>query len=146
VATLGTDAIAREHRGQQKAVATKRMAPTIYMAHSQVVEIPLWEYDIEAAWNEVKSEGCDDNLWFQLTERREENHPEDAIAVYVDQLKPALLYAEKRAYEEVVQLLHRIHKLLARMGKSATSYSLSCLSVTNTNPPQFHQLLDAEGW
>ncbi len=115
--------------------------------HSVLVEIYLWEGDVEAAWNEAKRGGCRDGLWLQLSERREKDHPEDAVAVYIEQLKATLQHPDKDAYQEAVELLRRIRRLLARVGKEPEFASL-VQSVRAQYKPRRNllKLLDAEGW
>jgi hypothetical protein len=50
--------------------------------HSELVGILLWEGNVEEAWTEAKEGGCCDRLWLDLAARREEDHPEDSLAVY----------------------------------------------------------------
>jgi len=115
--------------------------------HSELVKIYLWEGHVEAAWNEAKAGGCHNGLWFQLAEAREKDHPEDAIAVYTEQLKPALQYAERHAYEDAVEILRKIRKLMARIGKERDFASLVQSVRTQYKPRRnFVKLLDAEGW
>jgi tetratricopeptide (TPR) repeat protein len=115
--------------------------------HSELVKIYLWEGNADAAWAEAKSGGCHDGLWFQLAEAREKDHPEDAIAVYAGQLKPALQYAEQRAYEDAVEILRKIRKLTVRIGKEGEFASI-IESIRARHKPRRNlmKLLDAEGW
>ncbi len=115
--------------------------------HSELVKIYLWEGNADAAWAEAKSGGCHDGLWFQLAEAREKDHPEDAIAVYTEQLRPALQYAEQRAYEDAVEILRKIRKLTVRIGKEGEFASL-IQSIRAQHKPRRNlmKVLDAEGW
>lgn len=115
--------------------------------HSDLVEIYLWEGDIESAWAEAKSGGCHNALWSRLAEMRENDHPEDAIAVYSEQLKPALQWAQQRAYEEAVDILRKIRKLMMRIDKQAEFASLvQSIRVRYQPRRNFMRLLDAQGW
>lgn len=115
--------------------------------HSDLVEIYLWEGDIETAWAEAKSGGCHNALWSRLAEMRENDHPEDAIAVYSEQLKPALQWAQQRAYEEAVAILRKIRKLMMRIDKQTEFASLvQAIRVRYQPRRNFMKLLDAQGW
>jgi uncharacterized Zn finger protein len=100
-----------------------------------------------SACAEAKSGGCYDGLWFQLAEAREKDHPEDAIAVYTEQLRPALQYVEQRAYEDAIEFLRKIRKLAVRIGKEGEFTSL-IQSIRAQHKPgrNLMKLLDAEGW
>jgi uncharacterized Zn finger protein len=114
---------------------------------SDLVEIYLWEGDIENAWTEAKTGSCSNGLWFRLAEARAKDHPEDAIAVYSEQLKPALQLAQQSAYEEAVDILGKIQKLMVQLGKKAEFASL-VQSVRAQYKPRRNlmKLLDAQGW
>ncbi|MGC9455766.1 MAG: SWIM zinc finger family protein, partial [Phycisphaerae bacterium] len=50
--------------------------------HSVLVQIYLWERDVEAAWQEAQAGGCSDALWMKLAGLREKDHPADAVEIY----------------------------------------------------------------
>jgi uncharacterized Zn finger protein len=133
--------------GKKKQPGKSQWGPPAHEDHSHVAEIFLWEGDIEAAWNEAKTGGCHDALWFRLAEARGKDHPEDAIAVYSEQLKHVLQWAQQSAYEEAVDILRRIRKLMVRIGKQAEFASL-IESIRGQHKPRRNlmKLLDAQGW
>jgi len=55
---------------------------------SRLVEILLWEANVEEAWREAKEGGCSDQLWLNLAARREEVYPEDSLAIYQERIEP----------------------------------------------------------
>lgn len=115
--------------------------------HSVLVEIYLWEGDVERAWAEGKSGGCREALWFRLAEAREKDHPEDAITVYTEQLKLALRWAQQSAYEEVVGILGKIRKLMVRGGKQSEFSSLVQSIRAEYKPRRkLLKLLNAQDW
>ena len=87
--------------------------------HSLLVEIFLSEKDAEAAWIEAQQGGCRESLWLQLAGTREQEHPEDAIAIYRRQIGPALERKSKQSYLNAVGYLEKIRKLMVRMGREA---------------------------
>lgn len=85
---------------------------------SLLVEIFLWENDVEAAWHEACEGGCSDFLWLQLARRREEDHPRDAITVYQKLVGPIIGRTNNSAYAEAVVLIRRMKNLLNGPGES----------------------------
>ncbi|MHB8539897.1 MAG: SWIM zinc finger family protein [Candidatus Acidiferrales bacterium] len=134
-----------EIAAQRKQIPKNGWGPPTRADHSELVEIYLWEGDVETAWNEAKNGGCHDALWFRLAEAREKDHPEDAIAVYTKQLKLTLQYAQQSAYEEAVEILGKIRKLMVRIGKEPEFVSLVKSIRAQYKPRRnFMKLLDAE--
>lgn len=87
--------------------------------YSDLVEIFLWEKDIEAAWQEAQAGGCSKGLWLRLAGLREKEHPRDAIAVYRKQIGPIIEQTNNEAYAEAAGLLRRIEKLMKRLAEQA---------------------------
>lgn len=85
--------------------------------HSDLVEIFLWEKDIEAAWREAKAGGCSDGL--RLAGLQEGKHPRDAIAVYRERIGPLVERTNNEAYAEAAGLLRKVQKLMQRLGEQA---------------------------
>jgi len=48
--------------------------------HSLLVEIYLWEKDVETAWAEAEVGGCSNQLWMTMAGLREKDHPADLRA------------------------------------------------------------------
>lgn len=85
--------------------------------HSDLVEVFLWEKDVEAAWKEAREGGCHDGLWIQLARLREKEHPQDAVEVYQRLVESTLRHADKQAYREACALMRKVHRLMAGQGK-----------------------------
>ncbi|MGB9464676.1 MAG: DUF6880 family protein [Candidatus Acidiferrum sp.] len=138
---------------REKIVARKEQPPRSEWGsparadHSDLVQIYLWEADVETAWQEAKIGGCRDALWFRLAEAREKEHPADAIAVYTEQLKPILQLAEPSAYENAIEILRKIRKLMGQVGKEREFVAL-VQSIRAQHKPRRNlmKLLDVEGW
>jgi uncharacterized Zn finger protein len=121
--------------------------PNASANHSDIVRIYLWEGDPDAAWAEAKHGGCYNDLWFQLAEAREKDHPEDAIAVYGEQLNRALQHAQPRAYQETVEILRKLYPLKVRVGKQFEFVALvGAIRATYKARLNLRKLLNAEGW
>ena len=84
---------------------------------SALVEILLWEDDVEAAWREACDGVCRDHLWMELAARREKDHPEDALRVYRQRVEPTIQLTNDIAYEEAVGLLKKIQRLMSGLGQ-----------------------------
>jgi len=85
--------------------------------NSTIVEIFIWEKDMESAWQEAKAGGCSEYLWLQLAKLREKEHPADAIDVYQSQVDPIVGQTNNRAYIEAMQLIKKIQQLMKKLGK-----------------------------
>lgn len=85
--------------------------------HSELVQILLWEGDVEAAWREAEEGGCDEALWLELAERRKGTHPEDALGIYRERIEPTIARKTKRDYEEAIGLIEEVGALLRRLGR-----------------------------
>ena len=87
--------------------------------HSRLVEIFIWEKEVENAWNEAKAGGCRDSLWLELAKLREKEHPADALPVYQRLVEPIIAQMKNPAYEEATRMIRHIRELLHGMGQKA---------------------------
>lgn len=85
---------------------------------SSLVQIFLWEKNVDAAWHEANEGGCSESLWMELARRREKEHPEDALEVYKRWIGPTVARGHNQAYEDAVELLERCRRLLVRLGRA----------------------------
>ncbi|MFQ6036169.1 MAG: SWIM zinc finger domain-containing protein [Sedimentisphaerales bacterium] len=110
--------------------------------HSTLVEIFIWEKQIEAAWQEAKAGGCSDYLWLELAKLREKEHPADAIDVYQARIDPIVSRTNNRAYIEAMQLIKKIRQLMKNLNKEKefTEY-ISSLKVKYKPKRNFIKLL-----
>lgn len=86
--------------------------------NSQLVEIFLYEGDVDAAWSEAQDGGCLDGLWLRLAKAREKDHPEDAAPIYVMQAEQAIVEVRNSRYDEPVGLLVKAAAVMKRMDRS----------------------------
>ena len=108
------DAIER----QRSQMATSR-SPWQRADGGILVEILLFEDDVDAAWTTAEAYGCRPDLELQLAKRRADQHPADALALYRDHLDRALGPAKDHAYAEVVRLLTLMRPLHQRLDQDA---------------------------
>lgn len=81
---------------------------------SPLVEILLWEEALESAWQEAKAGFCRDDLWLRLADRRAQEHPQEAVAVYRRLVDALVEQTNNRAYEEAIALVEKIRSLAGR--------------------------------
>jgi hypothetical protein len=86
--------------------------------HSLLVEIYLWEQDVETAWQVANTGSCSEALWLELAGLREKTHPRDAIRVYRMLINPIVERTNNDAYAEAARLLRRIKQLSIRLGEA----------------------------
>jgi uncharacterized Zn finger protein len=111
--------------------------------HSELVEILLWEGNVEEAWREAKRGGCSDGLWLDLADRREDGHPEDSLAVYQERIEPLVNQTNNKAYTEAYGLLLRMRELMHRLGRQAEfDEYLQLLRLEYKRKRNFMKLLD----
>jgi len=103
--------------------------------HSVLVQIYLWERDIEAAWQEAQAGGCSDALWMKLAGLREKDHPADAVEIYQRQIDLIVNIKKNDAYREAAKLIRKIQKLMARLGRE-DEFPPYLESVRKTHKPK----------
>jgi uncharacterized Zn finger protein len=113
--------------------------------HSVLVEIFLWEDDAAGAWREAEEGGCSRPLRLRLAAQRESAHPDDALAIYREQIP--LVLAVASAYHEAVKFLRKIRKLLIASGRAEEFVRDTAeLRTLHRRKRNFMNLLDQEGW
>jgi len=103
--------------------------------HSVLVQIFLWERDVEAAWQEAQAGGCSDALWMKLAGLREKDHPADALDIYQRQIDPIVNIKKNDAYREAAKLIQKIKKLMAHLGRE-DEFPPYLESVRKTHKPK----------
>jgi uncharacterized Zn finger protein len=86
--------------------------------HTLLVEIFLYEKDVEAAWLEAQAGGCSDLLWLKLAVAREKDHPEDAAPIYMKQAEAAIVNARNSRYDDSLTLLVKAARAMKAMDRS----------------------------
>ncbi|MBI3372940.1 MAG: hypothetical protein HY017_14455 [Betaproteobacteria bacterium] len=115
--------------------------------HSGLVRIFLWEKDIEAAWPEAKAGGCASDLWFELANKREKEHPEDALPIFQARIEPTLQRKHNDAYRKAIGLLRKIRALMVRLGRGGEFLSyVESVRLAHKPKRNFMKLLETEKW
>jgi uncharacterized Zn finger protein len=85
--------------------------------HSTLVEVLLWEGEVEAAWREAKEGGCSEGLWIELADRRARDHQEDSLSIYEARIEPLVEQTNNAAYEQAYELLLKTRALMQGLGR-----------------------------
>lgn len=114
---------------------------------STLVQIFLWEEDVDTAWREANEGGCTEALWMELARRRETDHPEDTLEVYKRWIGPTVARGNNQAYEDAVELLERCCTLLLRLGRSKeVSAFVAAIRSEYGRKRNFAKLVDSRRW
>ena len=114
---------------------------------SSLVQIFLWEKNVDAAWQEAAEGGCSESLWMDLARRREKDHPEDALEVYKRWIGPTVMRGNNQAYEGAIELLERCRRLLVRLGRGKDVPGfVAAIRSEFGRKRNFAKLIDARKW
>jgi uncharacterized Zn finger protein len=86
---------------------------------STLVEIHLWEGEVDEALKAAEAHGCSDAHWMNLAESLEQPRPSDALRIYRESLESVIDQKNNRAYEEAAARICKIGKLMERTGRAA---------------------------
>jgi uncharacterized Zn finger protein len=107
----------------------------------------LFEGDVEQAWVEAQAGGCADRWWTELARLRQEEHPGDAIPIWQSQVERAIQAKNNAGYQEAVELMARVNRLMAKDGQSE-AFPPYAGQVRATHKPKRNlmKLFDQRGW
>jgi len=86
---------------------------------STLVEVLLYEGEVELAWAEASVAGCRRELWLELARRREGEHPLEAIPIWQGEIERVIDAKKNQAYAEAVDLIVRVRRLLIAADREA---------------------------
>jgi len=89
------------------------------MGHSVLVNVLLWEGDVQGAWEAAHDGGCVEGVWLDLARERAREHPRDAIPVFARQVEAAVGVTKRDGYERAASLLTEVSGCYERVGASA---------------------------
>lgn len=141
-------AIIREMIAKAKKEAVKdRLGWIGRTDHSELVKVFLWEKDVEAAWREAKEGGCSNELWLELTKKREKNYPQDALEIYQSQVEPTLEQKNNQAYEQAIGFLRKVFELMTRIGRGDDFKPyIDSFRLKHKSKRNFIKFLDRRKW
>lgn len=102
---------------QDSSQEQRRYSWSYNLGNSVLVQIFLWENDVEAAWKEALEGGCTDSLWMELANNRKNTHPEEVIPIYQKALERTIDRKNNEAYREAIALLKIIEPLMTTLQK-----------------------------
>jgi uncharacterized Zn finger protein len=115
--------------------------------HSDLVQIFLWEGEVDAAWQEARQGGCSKDLWLALARELEASRAEDAISIYRQWIEPTIDRKNNDAYKEAVGYLRKIYQLMTPLNqKQEFKDYLSKVRVAHKTKRNLIKLLDKEKW
>lgn len=103
--------------------------------HSTLVEVLLWEGDVDAAWDAATAGGCRDELWLRLARARAATHPGDAIAVLQAAADQAIGGKNRRSYQMAAILLVEAQTLSGRCDR-LDEFDAHLLALRTTHKPK----------
>ncbi len=83
--------------------------------HSLLVEIFLWEKNLDAAWHEAQTGGCYNRLWMELARLREKDFPADTVPIYQKEVEALINQKNNHSYAEAVKLLRKVRDVMQRL-------------------------------
>ncbi len=128
--------------------AMKRNPGNFYAGYSSgprsiLVEIHLWENNVEAAWELAQEGNLHEELWLKLADKRAKQHPDDAIRIYRNQVESAVGKTNKKDYSVAVHYLKKIRTLMKESGpENEFSSYLDTLRVTHKRKRSFIAMIE----
>jgi uncharacterized Zn finger protein len=107
----------REDIPQRKKAARRRDPWGHTPDASTLVKVLLREGDADAAWREARGHGCRHDLWLELAEARQKDHPEDAVPIFQAEAEKAIQRTQRKGYREGVRYIQRIRDAMLRLGQ-----------------------------
>lgn len=116
-------------------------------AGSVLVEILLYEGDVDGAWDAATTVGCDQRWWMTLARAREKDHPADAIPIYQQAIAELIDKKKSTAYADAVDLMARVQRLYAAAGDTDgwTTY-LGEITARHRQKRSFMAKIRDKGW
>ena len=112
-----------------------------------LVEILLFEGRTDEAWQVAVDYGCRAQMWLTLAQTREQDNPQDAMAVYESASSAIIERTDAKQYQSAVDLMVRHRRLAESAGVPERFGGLLERSRTEHRPKRKLQaLLDAQGW
>ena len=129
-------------------LAQKRSSGNFYFSYaygprSVLVEIHLWENNVDAAWELAQGGDLHEGLWLKLADKRAKQHPDDAIKISRNQVESAVSQTNKKDYSAAVRYLEQIRTLMTQSGgENAFSSYLETLRTTHKRKRSFIAMIE----
>ena len=114
---------------------------------SDLVQVFVFEGDVDQAWTEAKAGGCSTRLWLELARRREADHPLDAIPIFEDEVERLIAAKNNDAYRQAVETMAHVAKLM-RAAAQPDAFGPYAAGVRARHKPKRNlmKLLDDRRW
>jgi len=114
---------------------------------STLVEVLLFDGEVELAWAEASTAGCRRDLWLELARRREGEHPLEAVPIWQGEIERVIDAKNNQAYAEAVDLLVRVRRLLIAADREA-DFPPYVAKLRTTHKPKRNlmKLFDERSW
>lgn len=114
---------------------------------STLVELLLFDDDVETAWDEASTAGCRRDLWLALARRREDEHPLEAIPIWQEEVERLIGAKNNRAYAEAVVLIARVGRLMEAADRQADFAPYTAqVRVAHKPKRNLMKLFDERSW
>jgi uncharacterized Zn finger protein len=114
---------------------------------SALIEILMYEGEVESAWMVATEYGCSNSTWMTLARAREISHPRASIAVYERTLFDAIDKKKRNAYLAAVDLLARVRRLADSAGEPKLFTDVIERVRSEHRPKRsLMAMLDDKGW
>ncbi len=141
-ATFRTKALEHLRREVATQPATGRGRPS-----DVLIEILLFDGEIDDAWAVAGEHGCDERQWLTLAGARQEDHPLDAIPIYERAALAAIGAKNNKSYAIAVDHLGRVRQLAELTGAPSLFTELIAEIRTKHKPKRnLMALLDRNRW
>ena len=112
-----------------------------------LVEILLYEGDVDDAWEAASAYGCDERTWMTLARAREAMHPLDAIPIYERAVVTQIDTKKNGGYRAAVDLLARIRTLADKAGEPGRfTELLVAVTAEHARKRNLMALIDKKRW
>ncbi len=147
------ECLRKDVAGRMKAVPTKGGSNAgharwgLVPDASDLVEVLLFEGDVDQAWTEAKDGGCSSRLWLDLARRRETAHPLEAITIFQDEVERLIGMKNNDAYRQAVEMMAHVATLM-RAGAQPHAFAPYATGVRARHKPKRNlmKLLDDRNW
>ncbi|RHW27586.1 hypothetical protein D0Z08_07850 [Nocardioides immobilis] len=130
-----------------RALALLRKHTNNQRDRSLLVAILLLDGEVDQAWAEAIAGGCRRDQWLELARRREDDHPDDAIPLWREEVTREIAAMSNPSYANAVALIERIGRLMpaAGRGDEFASY-VAGLATEHRRKRNLMKLFAERGW
>lgn len=112
-----------------------------------LVEILLYDGQIDEAWAAASAYDCDERTWMSLARTREGTHPLDAIPIYERAVAAQIDTKKNGGYRAAVDLLTRIRTLADKAGQPERfAQLLASVTAEHARKRNLMALIDKKRW